>query len=605
MKRVLILNLLIVAVVSQSTAQTLWDDYDNPSDLTYGFINGDLNQSFPNSVSDAINSSDTCARYARSIELYDVLIIEPNSLILDLPNLVNGTNKMSMKVWSTSPGDTIQITLESKTLALPGNYPTGRHSVYIYETDSTNAWENIEFNYVERPDGAMADSEVDRLVLLFAPNTTTAKVFLFDSLVGPTLGDDPCDTVTLNTAVLEDFDCQRNMTYDFVNGENAAVINPLQSGINLSEKCGKIKKWPNGDGAFGGKLDNSFTTNDFKTVHVSLYDQAAPSDYLIILRDANDSTFYEATLTTSSDSTWEEFDMDISSIPANITIEGWVMLINPGTVPEDSIYYDNFRVSNEVVTDLCTGVVLDPSVLEDFDCQRNMSFDFVNGDNSVVTNPNMSTLNMSSNCGMIKKWIDPDLNDTINVPNDGAFGGALNNPFTSADYKTIHISLLAPIDSSDFIIIVRDGDDVTLAEKTFTTTSITEWEEFKMDLSSIPTTTSMEGWVLLVNPGTNTADSIFYDDFRLSNDSVPNTINVNTSNKVSIYPNPVKDVINVSVSNHKIRTLMIYSIDGMLISELNSNSTLVSYNVSDLQKGVYIISLKLETGEILNQKFIK
>lgn len=333
-----------------SNAQILWDDYDNEADITYGFRNGVLNENFANPAKDTVNPSDTCARYARSTEQYDVMIIDPNGIVLDASPYVDGSLKMSMKVRGSFVGDTIQITLEDKNTALPANYPIGRHSEYIAVTTTAGQWEELEFTFVNRPDTNTADTSVSRMVILFRPNSFDGRIYLIDDLMGPFFGN-PCDTVDVDVAVLEDFECQRNISYNFVNGENSVVLNPLKDDVNNSKSCGKITKWlpPANDGAFGGKIDNPFTILEYKTAHISLYDPSAPQDFLMILRDETESTLIEHTFTTSSTTGWEEFSLDLSGISPSASIEDWVLLINPATDTEDSIYYDNFRVSNEEV----------------------------------------------------------------------------------------------------------------------------------------------------------------------------------------------------------------------------------------------------------------
>jgi len=69
---------------------------------------------------------------------------------------------------------------------------------------------------------------------------------------------------------------------------------------------------------------------------------------------------------------------------------------------------------------------------------------------------------------------------------------------------------------------------------------------------------------------------------------------------LSIYPNPTKDFINIK-SDLKIKNVVIYSIDGKKITEASTQTI----NVSKLTNGTYLVSIILESGEVINQKFIK
>lgn len=85
------------------------------------------------------------------------------------------------------------------------------------------------------------------------------------------------------------------------------------------------------------------------------------------------------------------------------------------------------------------------------------------------------------------------------------------------------------------------------------------------------------------------------------------TITASTSdvktNKIQIFPNPTKDLINIKLSeNEKIGLIEIYDSSGKLIKTDNNASKIIS--VKDFPEGKYIIKLYLEQ-KIISQKFIK
>ncbi len=75
-----------------------------------------------------------------------------------------------------------------------------------------------------------------------------------------------------------------------------------------------------------------------------------------------------------------------------------------------------------------------------------------------------------------------------------------------------------------------------------------------------------------------------------------------SKNSVSIYPNPVTEKLTVSMDFKKAETAEIYSLDGRKISESKINSDNNIINVSNLNKGVYLLKIK---GTERVQKFIK
>ncbi len=71
---------------------------------------------------------------------------------------------------------------------------------------------------------------------------------------------------------------------------------------------------------------------------------------------------------------------------------------------------------------------------------------------------------------------------------------------------------------------------------------------------------------------------------------------------ITIFPNPVSEVLNIKSSSIPIEKVKVYDINGRLALEINSNSSEI--NVSALQKGVYILNAETSAG-ILREKLVK
>jgi len=83
------------------------------------------------------------------------------------------------------------------------------------------------------------------------------------------------------------------------------------------------------------------------------------------------------------------------------------------------------------------------------------------------------------------------------------------------------------------------------------------------------------------------------------------TLNIEqfNANEISIYPNPAKNVVNIS-ANSEIKMVRVLDITGKLVLTENALSN-NSINVSNLKTGVYILNVTLANGNQSTKKLIK
>jgi hypothetical protein len=99
----------------------------------------------------------------------------------------------------------------------------------------------------------------------------------------------------------------------------------------------------------------------------------------------------------------------------------------------------------------------------------------------------------------------------------------------------------------------------------------------------------------------NYGGSAYYDNFKI-NEVDMNVSDLNSSN-LSIYPNPVKDVLHLDLNkNEKISSVEIYSLAGQKIKTFGHVSKV---QVSELTKGSYIVKIQTESGKVYTKKFVK
>lgn len=75
---------------------------------------------------------------------------------------------------------------------------------------------------------------------------------------------------------------------------------------------------------------------------------------------------------------------------------------------------------------------------------------------------------------------------------------------------------------------------------------------------------------------------------------------------MTVYPNPATDIAKVSLSeNTSIKDLTVYTKEGRMIFSVDVDNNTYDLDVSNFDKGIYIINLTTEKGEVLTSKVIR
>lgn len=99
----------------------------------------------------------------------------------------------------------------------------------------------------------------------------------------------------------------------------------------------------------------------------------------------------------------------------------------------------------------------------------------------------------------------------------------------------------------------------------------------------------------------NYGGSAYYDNIKINGGAMA-TVDLNKA-EVSIYPNPVKDFVNIDLpGNELIQSATVISVSGQKVLEANSTERI---NVNHLNKGVYILKVISGSGKAHTKKFVK
>ncbi|MFK7773094.1 MAG: T9SS type A sorting domain-containing protein [Saprospiraceae bacterium] len=359
MKKIYQLFFIAFFISTSVSAQVLWENFEDTRKGTYGFINGSFIPYFENPDQTGANTSQIAAQYTRNgAELFDVLILD--EAMADLTDYVSGAKQMSIDVWSPAAGKVVQITLENDVLAEPTNFPTGRHSVYLATTTVASGWETLTFTFDNQPDASVANDNVNRMVLLFDPNTNNADVYYWDNFNGPEFASDPCDGVASDPQIFNDFECSQNTNFTFSHaGVNfRRILNPDASGANTSEYVAQYNR--NGgeeNDVIVGNFDGNLSFTNEGRIKLDVWDPGAPTVVIVSLQNAAGDVILEMSATTSVSSTWETLTYDPSSVFAATDISKFVILFDPGFFTGEQYFFDNFQYGAPVSVENLADVV--------------------------------------------------------------------------------------------------------------------------------------------------------------------------------------------------------------------------------------------------------
>ncbi len=108
-----------------------------------------------------------------------------------------------------------------------------------------------------------------------------------------------------------------------------------------------------------------------------------------------------------------------------------------------------------------------------------------------------------------------------------------------------------------------------------------------------------------LNPATNASTLIVAGNFQFFTKLSTNlAVNENAGNSAKIYPNPVKDILNIS-NKAEMDEVMIYSVSGQLQMQQKLKGNSAKLDLSKLSSGMYLVKIQDKFSKIQTVKVIK
>jgi hypothetical protein len=139
---------------------------------------------------------------------------------------------------------------------------------------------------------------------------------------------------------------------------------------------------------------------------------------------------------------------------------------------------------------------------------------------------------------------------------------------------------------------------------------------------NIPTTETMHVKSILTNTTAGIACSfegeLYWEETQYTTFSIwawafvndpigANVLSIDTIEKLtaSVYPNPTKDIVNISLEEGSLLKIELYSITGKLLFQKDLNSKTYTLDMGDYSSGLYHMKVFNQNNDIVNTKILK
>jgi len=269
--------------------------------------------------------------------------------------------------------------------------------------------------------------------------------------------------------VLEDFEGGGQLTWTASNGTyNGIVDNPDVTGLNTSAKCGSYtKSGENEYSLFLTELSAPLDLSVNNELHI-MVNSPVNTPFLVKLEGGGKS--YEVRKYSAVKDKWIEYVCDFSSLKDATGITKIILFFDPGVKESaDTYLFDNVTLYPQGA---CAGTAPDPSIFDDFECQRNASYgggwDIIKS----VVNPHSEGINTSAKVG---EYLDPEDEWSALVIDNGG------NNFDLSTMNQFKLKLWAPVTGK--ILMKLEGGTSPAKEIFLDVTQTNQWVEYTADFS--------------------------------------------------------------------------------------------------------------------------
>ncbi|MGB3802228.1 MAG: glucoamylase family protein [Lewinella sp.] len=483
------------------TDETALEDFENATaDLPWVALDGAYSGPIPNPDKSTGNASDFVASYQKQAGTAFSLFRAQLTTPLDLS--VN--NQIAIQIKTDVP-TRLLMKLEGGGAAIERGV----------DLDVVGEWATYTFDFSD----AACDGGLTDIILFFDPGVEASDdTYFFDNLntypIGGCAGDEPDPTI------IDDFECQQNATYGVPGiGDIAVVDNPDKRGINRSEQVGQ---YTDRTGAYHALVIDYDEPIDLSSNPVICMKVWAPKTGTLLFKLEGDGAAYEEAREITETETWVEVCVDFTD-QIGTDYDKLVFFINAGV--EDAagdIYYLDDISRREAISEVpqmdpCADVAVDDTYLDDFECQRNITYSIGGEFLRVFDNPDDSpgSGNTSAKVGVFADQRGPF--NALAVEFDGPLDLTVNNQLSVDIWAPVAGDILFKLEGNDPPQTRGQAKSAPPLEILQTIPVTQQWVTYQLDLSAA----AGMGFTRLVfffgagvdNPSINT---YLFDNLRLT-----------------------------------------------------------------------------------------
>jgi hypothetical protein len=386
--------------------------------------------------------------------------------------------------------------------------------------------------------------------------------------------------------------------FDSWNTKGVDVVeNPQSAGINISDSCLRVFTSDlvtyEGVKTFPDPLD-------FSELNVfSIYVYSEMAGQVLLKLEGDGVTPFEQRLNYTEEGSWQELRFDLSGATSNVYTLAALFPDIDGTSDSIAWYFDEIKLT---VDQAITGS--NPITFETEGADYTwVVFDNTTADNddgafTIVDNPDPSGVNTSSKVGKYEMHVGAAIWAGVKTSNLDPIITTENNKWLTMDvYKTdmdtVGLKFEPPSTNGVLVTVVPQTSG--------------EWETLVFDFSeavgdTFPTFVIFPDWT-----GLPRSEEIIYIDnikWYATEPGVDAVSNAGIQSELSVYPNPASTLLNVKGNGSEITDIKIYSIIGSTVYHTNPNRTKAGIDVSNFNRGMYILSVTSSSGKTESFKII-